>query len=218
MSTSSQRFAVGQPGGARSMEWVVMWKTARSDVYIAARTLGGALKASVHESGQCHVRAPNSIRHGSPNASSHFLDVWSINPQAAYEFPFGIIIPEAQLRGGEWVQLRDKGTIWLPVAKNEGVEVAVFLIRSAADQSDALAAAGWHTIIVNTSLSDGRRLLVVAGKSMAHQTGQKDIDDYRAFAHRLIDTTTTPFRNPRGLLFATDKSGTRRFVEVAAQE
>ena len=193
-----------------------MWKTASSDVYLATRTLGGALKASIHQGGQCHVRAPDPQHWKSPGPPPRFLDVWSINPQANYEFPFGVIIPETELRAGEWARHREKGTIWLPVGKGEGVEVAVFLVRSAADQSNALAAAGWHTTIVDTSLSDGRRLLVVAGKSLAHRTGQKDIDDFRRRARPLIDTAATPFKNPRGLLFATDKVGTRRFVEVAA--
>ena len=182
-----------------------------------ARTMAGALKASIHERGQCHVRGPDAKNWKLPGQPPKFLDVWSINPQANYEFPFGVIVPESELRGGEWARHRDKGTVWLPAAKGEGVEIAIFLIRSALDQSSALAAAGWHTTIVNASLPDGRRLLVVAGKSLAHEAGKEDIDGFRSRARPFIEAAETPFKNPRGILFASDKLGTRRFVEIAAE-
>jgi hypothetical protein len=54
-------------------------------------------------------------------------------------FPFSIIIPEPELRAGEWAKHKDKGTIWLPVEKGKGIEVAIFLLRSNEDQSNALS-------------------------------------------------------------------------------
>ena len=214
MATLSQRLAVGDPRGARSSEWVVMWKATTSDIYLATRTLGGALKASIHEGGRCHVRAPDPRHWLSPGNPSRFLDVWSIDPNANYSFPFAVVIPQPELRTGEWAQHRDKGTIWLPVATGEGVEVAIFFIRTAEDQSNALAAAGWHTTIVNAFLPDGRRLLVVAGKSLAHLERQAELEGIRNRVHPLLAAAPTPLRNPRALLFATDEKGTRRFVEI----
>jgi hypothetical protein len=215
MAKLSQRFGVGNPLGARSSEWVIMWKSTSSDVYVATRTLGGILKASIHESGRCHIRAPDPEKWRSPGAPPRFLDVWSIDPHANYEFPFGIIIPEPELRSGEWVQHRDRGTVWLPVAKGQGIEVAIFLIRTDVDQSDSLATAGWHTTIVNTYLSDGRRLLVVAGNSLAHIERQGELEGIRNQVRPMLGTTPIPPLNPRALLIAADEKGTRRFVEVA---
>jgi hypothetical protein len=218
MATLSQRFGVGDPLGARSSEWVVMWKSTASDIYLAARTLGGTLKASIHESGRCHVRAPDTKSWRSPGAAPHFLDVWSINPQSKYEFPFGIVIPEPELRAGKWPQYRDRGTVWLPVAKGNGIEVAIFLTRASSDQSNALKAAGWHTVIVNTALPDGRHLLVAAGNSIAHIERQAELENLRKQLRSMLVNSPSPSANPRALLFTVDGKGTRRFVEVAVND
>jgi hypothetical protein len=45
------RFGVRFKGGPRSAVWRLWTGKGTSDVYIAARTLGGVLKASLHESG-----------------------------------------------------------------------------------------------------------------------------------------------------------------------
>jgi hypothetical protein len=195
-----------------------MWKPERNDVYLAGRTLGGALKASIHESGRCHVRAPDPSMWRSAGTAPKFLDVWQIDTLAQYEFPFAVVFPEPELRVGAWKKHRDRGTQWLPAEVGSGVEVAIFLIRSHADQSQSLAAAGWHRQLVDSPLSDGRRLLVVAGSSKAHLAGQADIEAMRQRAKPLLDSEASHYQNPRGLLFAVDAKGTRRFVEVSARE
>lgn len=141
--------------------------------------------------------------------------MWTINPQANYEFPFGIIIPQSELRAAQWSQHRNKGTIWLPVASGKAIEVAVFLIRTTQDQSNSLAAEGWHTTIVNASLPDGRRLFVVAGNSLAHVERQKELQNIRMQVGAYLRSLPNQPQNPRILLFATGPTGTRRFVEVA---
>ena len=195
-----------------------MWKPNTSDVYVATRTLGGILKASIHESGRCHVRAPDPSLWRSPGAPPRYLDTWHICPQATYAFPFGIIIPEQELRAGEWAKHRDRGTIWLPTTVGQGIEIAIFLIRTPSDQSESLASAGWHTTLVNASLPDGRILLVVAGNTTAHLDRKAELDEIKAGARALISTASVAPANPRLLLFATNESGTRRFIEVAANE
>jgi hypothetical protein len=153
--------------------------------------------SSIHEGGRCRVRAPDPRHWLSPGNPPRFLDVWSIDPNANYSFPFAVVIPQPQLRTGEWAQHRDNGTIWLPVATGEGVEVAIFFIRTAEDQSNALAAAGWHMMIVNTFLPDGRQLLVVAGKSLAHLERQAELEGIRNRVHPFLAAVPTPLRNPR---------------------
>ena len=195
-----------------------MWKTTASDVYVVTRTLGETFKASIHESGGCHVRGPDPKHWRSPGIPTRFLDTWSIDPNAHYTFPFSIIIPEPEFRTGEWARHRDKGTVWIAANPEQGIEVAIFLIRSNEDQSNALAASGWHTTIVNTLLPDGRRLLVVASNAVAHFNieRQAKLNDIRRNAHQMLSTSATPFLNPRLLLLSASENGTRHFVEVAA--
>jgi hypothetical protein len=195
-----------------------MWKSTTSDVYIATRTLGRALKASVHEGGRCHVRAPDPASWRSPGDPPRFLDVWTIDPQATYSFPFGVVVPESELRKAEWTRHRDRGTVWLPVKEGQAIEIAIFLIHSDADHGASLAPAGWHTTVVDIGLHDGRRLLVVAGDSMAPVEKQAELAAIRAQAKRMLASSGPALANPRLLLTACDEKGTRRFVEVALRQ
>lgn len=216
MPTLSQRFGVGDPTRTRSSEWIVIWRSNASDVYLAARTLGGILKVSIHESGRCHVHSPDPRYWCSPGPPpSRFLDVWSIDPQVKLAYPFGVIVPASELRSAEWAAHRDKGTTWIPVQPPDAIEIALFLVRTDTPFETALASAGWHTTIVSTQLPDGRILLVVAGNTTAHLSRQSEIQRIQEQAKRLIATRETPPDNPRMLLFASNEEGTRRFVEVA---
>lgn len=215
MATHSQRFAVGDPAGRRSSEWLVAWKAKTSDVYLATRTLGEKLKASIHESGRCHVRSPGPGFWRSPGAPPRFLEEWTIDPAAQVAQPFGIIIPEPELRAGPWKQHRDRGTVWIPARTGYSTEIAVFLLRPQQDPIPALVAAGWAGSIVDETLPDGRRLLVVIGWSTAHIAGQADIERFREQAAPLLSAADPALQNPRCVLVAADVRGTRRFVEVA---
>ena len=173
------------------------------------------MKASIHESGRCHVRAPDASKWRSPGLAPRYLDRWSIDPLGTYSHPFGVIIPEPELRAADWKKHKDKGTVWLPVRSGEGIEFALFLVRTDGDCDQALASAGWHTRIVDARLPDGRRLLVVAGNSMAHVERAEELDALRMMMGKLSTAYGAPLANPRALLTAVDDGGTRRFVEVA---
>lgn len=218
MSDHSIRFGVGDPLGRRSSEWLVAWKSKTSDVYIATRTLGGTLKASIHQSGRCHVRAPDPGAWRSPGDPPRYLEEWNIDTQANFAFPFAVVLPESDLRAGEWKKHRDKGTIWLKVQKEKSKEVAVFLVRSDSDHKQALSRCGWHDILLDTKLVDGRRLIVVGGESSAHAERQEELAHIRNRARTLLESSSTAAANPRMLLVACDEKGTRRFVEVAVNE
>lgn len=215
MTAWAQRFAVGDPSGRRSSEWMVAWKEKTSDVYMAARSLDGQLKGSIHASGRCHVRAPRPEQWKSPGTPPRFLDEWQIDPAAQVSHPFGVCIPEPELRAGDWRQLRDRGTVWLPARKGYSTEIAIFLARTLEDPRQSLVTAGWEIILVDAPLPDGRRLLVVAGWSTAHIAGSQDIERFREQAAPLIGSATGSPSNLRGILLANDVQGTRRFVEVA---
>jgi hypothetical protein len=217
MAKPTQRFAVGSLDGLRSSEWVVFWSTKTSDVYIATRALGGVFKASIHESGQCHIKAPNVENWLEPAEYKKTVEIWSIDPKAAYAFPFAIIFPEQQLRSGEWSKHREKGTVWLACKEFQSIEVGFFLVRSDADPVQSLVTAGWSRILVSEILPDGRRLLVAAGHpahplNSAHLAAAADV---RTSGRSVIARSGKVYVNPRAILVARDDIGTRRFVEIA---
>lgn len=215
MTTRSARFGVGDPSGLRSSEWVVMWKSDASDVYLAGRTLGGYLKASLHQSGRCHIRAPDQRFWRSTGTPPSFLDTWTINPESQYEFPFGIIIPASELRCSRWAKHKDKGTIWIPAKAGSSVEIAVFLTRAEPRPVEALGSAGWTTTVVLERLPDGRDLWVVAGETTFPEDRKIEIENLKEHVRPQLALLPAPPENPRLLLVATDAKGTRRFVEAA---
>jgi hypothetical protein len=196
-----------------------MWKSQLSDVYLVGRTLGGSLKVSIHERGRCHVRAPNPKHWHSPSIEPpKFVDVWMINPQSNYEFPFGIIVPASELRLGPWAKHKDKGTTWIPTKAGASVEIAVFLTRAEPRPTAALTSAGWTTTIVVERLPDGRDLWVVAGETTLPEERRAELKRIKEIIRPNLVTLPAPPKNPRILLSAVDEKGTRRFVEAAALE
>lgn len=195
-----------------------MWKSDVSDVYLAGRTLGGVLKASLHESGRCHVRAPDQRHWKSPGSPPRFIDAWTINPQSNHEFPFGVIIPASELRQGPWKKHKDKGTVWIPTKHGASIEIAVFLTRAEPRPVGALASAGWTTTVVLERLPDGRDLWVVAGETIFPEERRNELENIKANIRPLMANLPTAPANPRLLLVATDEKGTRRFVEGAVHE
>lgn len=219
MALRSQRFGVRNAVGGRSSEWVVMWKTNSSDVYLVTRTLGGSMKASLHASGRCHVRAPDSEKWRGQGEPPRFLEVWEIDVDSQYQFPFAVVVPEQELRVAEWAKYRDKGTIWIDAPVDKGVEVAIFLVRAEGDLSTNLNSAGWHTIIVDAALPDGRRLLVAVGDATITDVKLAELEQIRLVAKRALATSNEPVGNPRILMLAgANEQGTRKFVEVAVLE
>jgi len=219
MAIRSQRFGVKNCYGARSAEWVIMWKTNSSDVYVATRTLGHSMKASLHASGQCHVRAPDPQSWVGAGNPPRFLESWNIDPASNYQFPFAVVIPEQELRHGPWVEHRDRGTMWLQARQGMGVEIGLFLVRAHGDLSVSLAAAGWRTRIVDSVLPDGRRLVVVAAHPKILKEKLAELEANRKRVQALVAGNKIAAQNPRLVFLAgADEHGTRKFVEAAGNE
>jgi len=217
MTLRSQRFGVRNPDGARSSEWVIMWKTNISDVYLATRTLGGSIKVSLHQSGRCHVRAPDPSKWRGIGEQPRFLDVWNIDVSANYQFPFAIVFPEQELRHGEWARHRYKDTIWIEAAPSCGVEIALFLVRADGDLTRTLESSGWRTVIVDVLIPDGRRLFVVAGEATVPHAKLSDLESIRHTVRTALTNNASAVRNPRMLLLGgPNEQGIRKFIEAAA--
>lgn len=216
MAMRSQRFGVRNSNGARSSEWVVMWKPNASDIYLATRTLGGSMKVSLHASGRCHIRAPDLQHWHGDGDAPRFLDEWNIDVSSHYQFPFSVVVPEQELRRADWAIHREKGTIWVMADRGRGVEIAVFLIRAIGDITANLTAAGWFTTIVDAPIPDGRRLLVVAGAATVPPEKLAELETARVTAQAAIARSGRARGNPRMVLLAgPNEHGVRKFVEAA---
>jgi len=146
------RFGVGDPDGAHSMVWVVCANRGRSDLYIAARPMGGVIRASIHALGQRHVRLGDSP-----------YDRWS----GAYQLEGGATLeflmrfPTAELRRFPVGNLK-KSVTWLtPAPESQAVEIGFFYFPPES-QPVFSSGSGSTQLVCTGRLADLRQVWLVA--------------------------------------------------------
>lgn len=210
MGQRALRFCVGDPTGLRSSEWIVVWKTNKPDVFVMTRTIGAVFKASIHERGRCHVKAPDPRAPGGSGIAARYLEKWSISTDGLYAYPFGIIVPTSELRHAEWPPSHRR-TTWVSPASSATV-IGVILSRRDVTP-EQLRAARWTQVIGSDVLTDGRRLLIAVAHAEYPTAKRDELVAIRNTFHPSVGKLT----NPRAILVAGDNgSGTRHFVEIAA--
>lgn len=165
------RFAIGSANGPRSSIWR-LWtsKKPKSDVYLAARHVAGAFKASLHESGGWQVsfisEFVNTLRSaGSWPRDSRHVDRWQrpteISP--GITLAFRIVVPASELRVNP-IQIPDEKPVsWVPPPSSDhATEFDVFFTKP------QVGVSGWPGkrrmatgLISQTLLSNGETLWVV---------------------------------------------------------
>jgi hypothetical protein len=205
------RFGVGDPLGLRSSEWSVIWNTKTSDVCVMTRIMGGAFKASLHESGRCHIKAPDPTKWPGSGSPPQFLQEWHVDPAALFVYPFGIIIPTSELRQTTWLT-RHTTTIWLSPSSSS-TEIGIFLTRFA-PVPDQLTAAGWNRVIAHDTLPDGRQLLILVGDPELPENKRLELIAQK----KMMPESLALLENPRVILVAGDNDGTRHSVETAVHD
>ena len=125
----------------RAAMWGVVTKvgSGKSDVYLFCRSLGGALKASLHESGSWHLGflrdfAEESFDVDHPRRKDPYIEIWP-RPSAiagGLVLAYRILVPSSgvsvPITGEE-----PSSIIWLPAAPNgKATEVLIILASKAA--------------------------------------------------------------------------------------
>lgn len=124
MTQRSIRFGIREDPDRRSATWK-LWTDAakgKSDVYLASRSLGGSLKASLHQSGSWHyAHSPRTfedrVKGAIPKLTTRFVETWDRPAEITLgvTLAFRILTPASAvvstpLRGSQ------SGIIWLPNA------------------------------------------------------------------------------------------------------
>jgi hypothetical protein len=81
MTEQTIRFGISDGSGRRAATWRVWTPTAKSDVYLSCRALGGTLKASLHQSGSWHVAYSQKayeeyVEGTAPKQDDRYLEKW----------------------------------------------------------------------------------------------------------------------------------------------
>jgi len=128
------RFAVGNPTEPRSSIWRV-WtaKSPKSDVYLAARSLAGTLKVSLHESGiwRSAFVSQNVPRflHSSEDRSRRLIQEWSRPSELApgVTLAFRIVVPTSDLTYSPLATSDQNKVVWIPPpAVTHLTEICIF--------------------------------------------------------------------------------------------
>lgn len=145
MSTSQRelRFGVRAISGRRAATWHVSTPgDGRSDVYVACRELGGALKTSLHESGLWHTSFPKHVydsgfANDAARPPKRFVDTWARPPDIAPGVTLAcrIVVPSFALTAEADPSESDK-IIWVAPAQAEHATTFLVIITSHAGSVD----------------------------------------------------------------------------------
>lgn len=138
MAQRALRFGIQDGTGHRAATWKLWTEAAdgKSDVYLACRSLGGVLKASLHESGNWHIaysqRAfEENVKGTIPKFTDRFMEKWPRPSEIApgITLAFRIVTPWSAVTNAiEGSNV--KGVIWLPNAPEpQATEIDIFLVK-----------------------------------------------------------------------------------------
>lgn len=232
MPTSNRvhlRFAGGSAEGPRSSIWrLFTGKKPRSDVYLAVRDIAGAIKASLHESGQWQVSFTTQFESQLRNLSdsrlaSRHIDQWT-RPQdisSGLTLAFRIIVPTSELR--VMPTTPDKPTCWVPPAPTAwATEFAVLLSRA------QIKVLGWPgkrsmrtQLLAKYLLPNLETLWIVyrtheLGKVMRDRIAEHSAALRKGLREWVISNPNLAGPHARIILGGAEPDGSRFFLDMAA--
>ena len=167
LAESSIRFCVHDGKGRRSASWKCFSPRGKEDVYLTCRELRGTIKASLHESGACHLayevrgleRVPSALASA---GKSRFIDTWQVKPSAASGAVLAvrIITPRASVATED----NDLGGLACAPIPSEGgaVEFYVIVTPEILKEGDWPGKRGSETSLIGSyALPSGRVVWVV---------------------------------------------------------
>jgi hypothetical protein len=132
MSKQSIRFGISDSSGKRAATWKCWTLTGKGkdDVYLACRELGGALKASLHQTGAWHIAfSEEFFENGfADKPDGRFIDKWPRPKEIApgVTLAFRIITPYSAVNTP--ISSPNENITWIPAPpKNRAVEIAIII-------------------------------------------------------------------------------------------
>jgi len=135
------RFGIHDGAGRRATTWKLWTETsaARSEVYLACRSLGGILKTSFHESGKWHIaysqRAfEDHVKDAIPKFEDRYIEKWLRPSDIArgITLAFRIVTPWSAVTTPV-TEGKFKGVIWLPNAPElKATEIDILISKPGA--------------------------------------------------------------------------------------
>ena len=222
MATRSMRFTVADERGNRGASWKI-WihtETGKNDVYLACRELGGALKASLHESGSWHVGfirkfVLENLATNEPKRADPYIEIWPRPAaiQRGITLAYRIIVPTAALNIRLDQRIKSSMIVVPAAPTGKATEITVFLLSPGALCSNWPGRRSMGTNPVSClELDNSEKVWVVC-----HIV---DVPQLESKAGRLSPfKSRRPTKSPagilRGLVFGSHDDGSRWIMECA---
>jgi len=219
------RFAFGREAAAHSSIWRLFSTT--NDVYMSTRSLGGALKASLHESGECAVAFTEQYvaKQRSADAwwrESRRVDTWTpaSNIRAGVTLAMRIAVPDSELR--EYPVSTSRAVKWLPPPPaGHTAEVCVFLLDLAWPEGSWPGQTSHSTLpVFHHVLPNGKHLWLVQRQDPTSDGTRARIEQVRtALATQEPDQKAEgwllPSPSKRLIVGGDEADGSRVWLEIA---
>jgi hypothetical protein len=211
------RVAVGRPG-RRSGVWRIWANRGKSDVYVAARSIAGIQKFSLHESGDWRHQwvTPQKAEEFTADRN-RVIDRWPRPPEGpgGWTKAMSIWVPKQDVQEIEEDDQTSEGVAWTP------------------EPSDGFAA-GIHVVVAKTDLgfvrvsgarplggfplAGGDVALVLIGMAEVDAQQRQRLEEFRARALAMVPPERlASAKAPRVSLFGFDEHGNRIVWDLAAK-
>jgi len=211
------RIAVGEPG-RRSGVWNVWANRHKSDVYVAARSIAGVLKFSLHGSGDWRQQwvSPEQAEMFTANRD-RIVDRWPRPKEGLGGWTKGLSIwvPQPDILDIPQDDQSREGVTWLPEPSPEfaiGIHVVI------AKTNRGLVPVNGALPVEAFTLANGEVVLVLVSCVDLTDKRRQWLDEHRARARRAsghIDLIN--LKAPRMTLFGHDDNGNRVLWDLAAR-
>ena len=216
------RFAVGDGRQRRAATWRC-WASnglGKNDVYLGCRELRGALKASLHQSGQWHVAFDGLFlqRNAVPEEwPTRFVASWDRPPEAApgLTLAYRIITPFAAVTAEVLSEQND--IVWIPPPPDGHIVETVVIITKAGGTTT-----GWPgkrsmatRLVGRFELDNGETVWIVTRVDV-QPISETQLNRARFFHGKAKADVTWP--GLRGIAFGVEPDGSRVMYEMVAKD
>jgi hypothetical protein len=224
MPEKSIRFGINDGVGNRATTWKC-WAPVgvdKHDVYLACRGLGGALKASLHQSGRWHIAYSDSFFKENVDDPTHqergrFIDKWPRPNEIApgVTLAYRIVTPCSAVKT-PYNQSNFKDIIWIPNAnKGKATEIDIIITDS------STSVLGWpgkrsmnNQLLDYIQLDSGETLWIVYMEVEMPSMPNKKIAPIYYKGKSKEDLQS---ENMRMILFGSEEDGSRVMYDFAIE-
>lgn len=225
MAQRSLRFGISDGIGLRAATWKLWTETSggKSEVYLACRSLGGTLKASLHQSGNWHIAYSHKtfkekVEGAIPKFKDRFIERWPRPSEIApgVSLAFRIVTPysavTSSLDTGNF-----KGVQWLPNAPElKATEIDILITKPTTKVTGWPGKRSMGTSLIGSfPLNNGETVWAVYWVIDMPDISQLGRGTGHLFKGRTREDLES--EDLRALVFGTERDGSRVMYDCAVQ-